>query len=99
MKLLPLIFTTALLLVVCTYTVPAIGDRSDRDTRKSGGKAAQVGFAAIVVNGRTLTGPNSSAQSRDGRILVPVATLARSLGDTVQIDAAGRIAKLARLAR
>ncbi|MBP7416656.1 MAG: hypothetical protein KA831_08385 [Pyrinomonadaceae bacterium] len=47
-------------------------------------------FAAIIVNGRTLTGPNSNAVNRNGRVAVPVMAVARALGDTVSVDAAGR---------
>ncbi|MBK8304640.1 MAG: hypothetical protein IPK98_15050 [Chloracidobacterium sp.] len=47
-------------------------------------------FAAIIVNGRTLTGPNSNAVNRNGRVAVPILAVARALGDTVSVDAAGR---------
>jgi len=47
-------------------------------------------FAVIVVNGRTLTGPNSSAQRLDGRILIPIVSVARALGDVVGIDPLAR---------
>lgn len=77
-----------IVLVAALVCVAAEGDkRSDRDAR---GPKAQVGFAAVVVNGRTLTGPNSSAQMRDGRLYIPVAALSRSLGDSVLIDSASR---------
>ena len=88
MKPLVILASTALLFVACAITVPAIDDTHGRDNRKPG--STQVGFSTIVVNGRTLTGPNSSAQTRDSQLLIPVATLARALGDTVQIDPAGR---------
>ena len=35
----------------------------------------------IVVNGRTLTGPNSSGRAISGRIMIPMASVARALGD------------------
>jgi hypothetical protein len=44
------------------------------------------GFAAVIVNGRKLTGPNSSALRRDGRLMVPLAAIARSLGDAIATD-------------
>ncbi len=47
-------------------------------------------FAAIIVNGRTLTGPNSNAVNRNGRVAVPVIAIARALGDTVSIDVSAR---------
>ncbi len=40
-------------------------------------------FAQIVVQGRTLTGPNSSAQQIGGRIVIPIVSVARALGDIV----------------
>lgn len=52
--------------------------------------AGQVQFASIVVNGRGLTGPNSTASRRDGRIMVPVVSIARALGDDVVVDVSGR---------
>ncbi len=49
-------------------------DTTDSDTRR---------FAQIIVNGRTLTGPNSSAQQIGGRIVIPIVSVARALGDVV----------------
>jgi hypothetical protein len=66
------------------------GDVSSPDSRKAAVRSTQVGFATIVVNGRTLTGPNSAAQIRDGRLHIPIGALARVLGDSVLIDTAGR---------
>ncbi|MFT3744176.1 MAG: hypothetical protein QM785_07770 [Pyrinomonadaceae bacterium] len=82
-----LIVIMAFLLLACTELSAGAIDRSaDRDARKP----AQAGFSTVVVNGRTLTGPNSSAQTRDGRLFLPVGALARALGDSVSIDAAER---------
>ncbi len=77
---------------VVAPTIAASDDTtpSRLDPTKSGPRTTQVGFAAIVVNGRALTGPNSSAQLRDGQLLIPIAALARALGDSVQVDPAGR---------
>lgn len=47
---------------------------------------SQTRFSEITVNGRTLTGPNSAAQRRDSRILLPLAAIARALGDTLAFD-------------
>jgi hypothetical protein len=44
----------------------------------------------ILVNGRALAGPNSSAQLRGGRLFLPVATIAHALGDTLSSDATSR---------
>jgi hypothetical protein len=51
-----------------------------------GGEAARI--TTITVGGRTLTGPNSAAQYRGGRLFLPVVTIARALGDRVAVDAA-----------
>lgn len=45
----------------------------------------------IIVNGRTITGPNSSAQQRGGRLFLPVANIARALGDVIQSDPSLRV--------
>ena len=47
-------------------------------------------FVPIMVNGRTLTGPNSAALRRSGSILIPIMAIARVLGDSVTVDAASR---------
>ena len=60
--------------------------RAKRDDRNTSTKSAQIGFSTIIVNGRALTGPNSSAQTRDGRLLIPIASLARALGDAVSVS-------------
>ncbi|MBV9926783.1 MAG: hypothetical protein JOZ96_17320 [Acidobacteria bacterium] len=50
------------------------------------GGASQIN--TITVGGRTLTGPNSAAQYRGGRLFLPVTAVARALGDRVSVDAA-----------
>src|SRR5205807_7641166 len=50
----------------------------------------------IIVNGRTLAGPNSSAQQRGGRIVLPIASIARALGDVIQSDATWRVVTVRR---
>ncbi len=84
--------STAWLLFAVGLTVASPDDISPRrgDTARPGKKSTQVGFSSIIVNGRTLTGPNSSAQTRDGHLLIPVAGLARALGDSVQVDPSGK---------
>jgi hypothetical protein len=58
--------------------------------------AGRAQFALITVNGRPLTGPNSAARRHDGRILVPVVSVVRALGDEVAIDAAARSVSIRR---
>ena len=50
--------------------------------------SAQTQNAAIFVGGRQLSGPNSSAQKREGRLFLPVAAIARALGDVISVNAA-----------
>ncbi|PYS27722.1 MAG: hypothetical protein DMF75_19855, partial [Acidobacteria bacterium] len=50
----------------------------------------------IIVNGGTLAGPNSSAQQRGGRLFLPVASIARALGDVIQSDATSRVVTVRR---
>src|SRR5260370_42376539 len=42
--------------------------------------------AAITVNGQRLSGPNSAAQRRGGRLFLPINAIARSLGDIVSVN-------------
>lgn len=50
----------------------------------------------IVVNGRTLTGVNSSPQQHGGRLFLPVASIAGSLGDSLDVDANSRLVTVRR---
>src|SRR5688572_3026535 len=52
--------------------------------------------SVIIVNERALVGPNSGAQLRGGRLLLPIATIARALGDTISSDSAARIVTIRR---
>lgn len=59
-------------------------------------RAAQGPQSVIVVAGRTLTGPHASPQQRGGRLFLPLAAVARALGDTVRVDAARRTVEVRR---
>lgn len=72
---------------VWTHAKPGPGKKLPT---KAASAKKQGQFAAIIVNGRTLTGPNSNAVNRNGRVAVPVMAIARALGDTVSVDAAAR---------
>ncbi len=52
--------------------------------------------SVIIVNERTLVGPNSSVQLRGGRLFLPVATIAQALGDTFSCDSTTRIVTIRR---
>lgn len=58
--------------------------------------SAEAQNAAINVGGRQLSGPNSSAQKRDGRFFLPVASIARALGDVISVDAQTRTIEVRR---
>ncbi|MGB9182376.1 MAG: hypothetical protein WCB68_24310 [Pyrinomonadaceae bacterium] len=62
------------------------GAEANSSIQTQGGGTAQ-GTTTIIVGGRTLAGPNSSAQYRTGRLLLPVSSIARALGDTLGVDA------------
>ena len=86
------------LLALLAYTAPIVSGRPSKPVTLNldAISSAQIQFASIVVNGRTLTGPNSSAQRRDGRILIPIMAIARALGDAVNIDATARVINVRR---
>ncbi len=46
--------------------------------------------AAITVNGNRLAGPNSVAQHRAGRLFLPIASIARALGDVIAVNSQTR---------
>ena len=89
-----------ILRIIATLTIVCLSGAMmfAADTRPGPGKKAtspavdkkQTGQSSIIVNGRALTGPNSAAQNRGGQIMIPVATLARSLGDTLTHDLGSR---------
>jgi hypothetical protein len=66
------------------------------DVSFAASKGGQTGYLSVIVNGRRLTGPNSAAQKRAGRISVPVAAIARSFGDTLSVEPGARSLRLER---
>ncbi len=50
----------------------------------------------ITVGETTLTGPFSTSQTRSGRLFRPLFSIARALGDVVQLDAASRTVRVQR---
>lgn len=71
--------------IVFALLIPASADNS-----------GQTQNLLIVVNGRTLTGLNSSPQQLSGRLFLPVAGIARALGDTIYVEAPARIVTVRR---
>jgi hypothetical protein len=70
------------------------GASPDNADQAQGGALLQG--CSIIVDDRALTGPNSSAQQRGGRIFLPVTSIARALGDTVKVEAAARTVEVHR---
>ena len=52
--------------------------------------------SVILVNERALAGPNSAAQLRGGRLFLPIATIAKALGDTFSSDSVERTVTIRR---
>jgi hypothetical protein len=52
--------------------------------------------SVITVNGRVLSGTNSAAQMRGGRLFLPVGAIARVLGDNLQADTVARTVSVRR---
>ena len=52
--------------------------------------------SVIIVNERTLVGPNSTVQMRGGRLFLPIATIAQALGDTYSSDPTQRVVTIRR---
>ena len=76
--------------------------RADARTAADSAGGAQAGAGQqreglqISVEGAALTGPFSLPQQRGERLLLPVAAIARALGDAVQVDAAARSVRVQR---
>src|ERR1043165_5817030 len=73
----------------------ALGSNSDAakpPTPKAGTQESSV----IIVDERTLVGPNSAAQLRGGRLFLPIAIIAQALGDTFSSDATLRVVTIRR---
>src|SRR5262249_10559831 len=72
---------------VCIFVAQtALGHESDAAKPAPPKPAAAQDTSVIIVNERTLVGPNSAAQLRGGRLFLPVATIAQALGDTLSSD-------------
>src|ERR1700752_5441097 len=83
---------------MATAQAAVLGYRSDRDPTKPAAvpKPAPQETSVIIVNERTLVGPNSAVQVRGGRLFLPIATIAQALGDTFSSDATARIVTIRR---
>jgi len=88
---------TILITVFLALTASAYASADRKEPKRSASKKSQTDFAAIIVNGRTLNGPHTSART-SGRIVVPVAAIARSLGDTINVASTARSVAVTRQA-
>ena len=91
-KVLILVCLTGLHTMLAPFRVLASADVDKTDIKP----AVQNQFATIIINGRTLTGPFSSALRRDGGVFIHLMAVARGLGDSVSIDAASRTVSVRR---
>ena len=85
-----IVFSTIAFLAMGRYS--ALGYGSKNNSRTSSSQRSSV----IIVNERALVGPNSAAQSRGGRLFLPIATIAQALGDSFSADPALRIVTIRR---
>jgi hypothetical protein len=92
------VFRIILLLAVSAALVhSALGYGFEGETVKSTPtKAGAQETSVIIVNERTLVGPNSTVQIRGGRLFLPIATIALSLGDTFSSDSTTRTVTIRR---
>lgn len=88
------LFLTKLLVIGCLCSLLACAPAYAR-VKETGGTTASGSFP-ILVNGRTLTGPESQAQERGGKIYVPVVSIASALGHTISVDTSSRTIKVIR---
>jgi hypothetical protein len=76
---------------------PLLGYAFERNhVKPSPPKAEAQETSVIIVNDRTLVGPNSAVQLRGGRLFLPIATIAQALGDTFTSDSTLRIVTIRR---
>ncbi len=81
---------------VCLFAAHAALGIPNDAAKPAPPKPAAQDTSIIIVNERTLVGPNSAAQLRGGRLFLPVATIAQALGDTFSSDSTLRIATIRR---
>ena len=87
-----MIVSIALAALARTNVLAHDSKRATRPTPTSEPQETSV----IIVNERTLAGPNSTAQSRGGRLFLPIATIAQALGDSFSVDSSSRTVTIAR---
>jgi hypothetical protein len=75
---------------------PGASDETGAMAPPQAERATQSQQATIIVAERTLTGPQSFAQQRGGRIFLPIAAIARALGDVIKVDPAKRFVEVRR---
>ena len=90
-----LILTIAVL-AIGRPTALGSGRKGDPGEPTPNNKAAAQEGSVIIVNERTLVGPNSGGQLRGGRLFLPIATIAQALGDSLSADSASRIVTIRR---
>src|SRR5690348_15574632 len=87
-----LILTVAHVAMARSTALGLEGDTLKPTAPKAGAQETSVN----IVNERALAGPNSAAQQRGGRLLLPIETIAEALGDTVTSDSTQRLVTIHR---
>ena len=86
-----------ILTVACMATARAsVPGFEGKKVKPATPKPAPQETSVIIVNERSLVGPNSSIQQRGGRLFLPIATIAQALGDTFSTDATLRVVTIRR---
>lgn len=91
-------FRARFLCLLCIFVAQTVLGFNNDATKPAPPKPAPAAqdTSVIIVNERTLVGPNSAAQLRGGRLFLPVATIAQALGDTLASDSTLRTVTIRR---
>jgi cell division septation protein DedD len=80
------------------YSIPRIEceeTKKESNSEKPQGKESTENFT-IIINGQPLTGPYSLPEQRGDRNYLPIASIARALGDKLKIDLSSRTIEVQR---
>lgn len=89
------VILTVALMAMVRFTVLASGFEGDT-VKPAPVKPGTQETSVIIVNERTLVGPNSAVQVRGGRLFLPIGTIALALGDTFNSDSTLRVVTIRR---
>src|SRR6185369_13871366 len=92
------LFRVTVILIVVLVATPGSGVLAfdGKKVKPTTPKPEPQETSVIIVNERTLVGPNSTVQMRGGRLFLPIATIAQALGDTYSSDSTQRVVTIRR---